>query len=137
MGHSGSAYRRTGFYLDKRNGKFLGVCSGIADYTGFDALWVRVALVVLTIMGAGPFSIIAYFVVAWLADVKPYGRYAEEEADPEDRRFWQKTRASAGRSVREVRASFRDIDRRLSDIEVGYTSGGARLASEIEALRGK
>lgn len=131
------AHRRTGFYLDKRNGKFLGVCAGIADYTGFDALWIRVGLVVLTIMGGGPFTVIAYFVIAWLAEVKPYSLYAEEDADPEDRRFWQKTRASAGRSVRDVRASFRDIDRRLRDIEVGYTSGSARLSNEIEALRGK
>ena len=27
---------RTQFYLDKPNGKVSGVCSGIADYTGFD-----------------------------------------------------------------------------------------------------
>ncbi len=128
------AYRRTGFYLDKANGKFLGVCSGVADYTGFDALWVRVALVVLTVMGGGPFTIIAYFVVAWLADDKPR-RLLVEEADPEDREFWRKTRASAGRGVRDVRARFRDIDRRIADIEAGYTSKGSRLASEIEALR--
>jgi phage shock protein C len=128
------AYRRTGFYLDKVNGKFLGVCSGIADYTGFDALWVRVGLVTVTIMGGGPFTIIAYFVIAWLADVKPT-RLLSEEADPEDREFWRKTRASAGRGVRDVRARFRDIDRRIADIEAGYTSKGSRLASEIEALR--
>ena len=39
--------RRTRFYLDKRNGKFLGVCSGIADYTGIDPLLVRVGFVLL------------------------------------------------------------------------------------------
>jgi phage shock protein C len=131
------AHRRTGFYLDKRNGKFMGVCAGVADYTGFDVLWVRVGLVLATLFGGGPFTIIGYLVVGWVADKKPHSIYESEEADPEDRQFWQKTRASAGRSVREVRSSFRDIDRRLRDVEVGYTSSGARLSSEIEALRGK
>ena len=27
---------RTRFYRDKRNGKVMGICAGIADYTGFD-----------------------------------------------------------------------------------------------------
>ena len=27
---------RTRFYRDKANGKLMGVCAGIADYTGFD-----------------------------------------------------------------------------------------------------
>ena len=30
---------RTKFYLDKANGKWLGVCSGLADYTGIDVIW--------------------------------------------------------------------------------------------------
>ncbi|QMW24377.1 envelope stress response membrane protein PspC [Sandaracinobacteroides saxicola] len=131
------AYRRTGFYLDKRNAKFMGVCSGIADYTGFDALWVRVGLVLVTIMGGGPFTIIAYLVIGWMASDKPHGAYVNDDIDPEDRQFWQKTRASAGRGIREVRSSFRDIDRRLRDIEIGYTSGSSRLSNEIEALRSK
>ncbi|MFX8731571.1 PspC domain-containing protein, partial [Acinetobacter baumannii] len=33
--------QRPRLYRDKVNGKFLGVCAGIADYTGIDALWVR------------------------------------------------------------------------------------------------
>lgn len=126
--------RRTGFYLDKRNGKFLGVCAGIADYTGFDVLWVRVATVVGTLF-AFPFPAIVYLVIGWMADPKPYALYAEEEADPEERQFWQKTRAAPGRTIREVRSSFRDIDRRLRDIELTYTSPNHRLAREIDELK--
>ncbi len=33
----------TQFYLDKQNAKWLGVCSGLAAYSGVDVLWVRVA----------------------------------------------------------------------------------------------
>lgn len=126
--------RRTGFYLDKRNGKFMGVCSGIADYTGFDVLWVRIGFVLTTLFGF-PFPLIAYFVIGWMADAKPGSLYAFEDADPEDRQFWQKTRAAPGRSIREVRSTFRDVDRRLRDIEMSYTSPNHRLAREIDELR--
>ena len=124
--------RRTRFYLDKPNGKFLGVCSGIADYTGIDVLFVRVATVLLTIFATGGAGFIAYFVVAWLADKKPR---EFDYSDREDRKFWQKVRARPGASVRDVRAKFRDIDRRLADVETHVTSQNRRLADEIEALR--
>ena len=126
--------RRTRFYLDKRNAKFLGVCSGVADYTGIDVLLIRVGFVLINFatgfFGGGGFLV--YFLTAWLAEDKP--RQFDDE-DREDRKFWQKVRARPGSSVRDVRASFRDIDRRLADVEAHVTSHNRRLADEIEALR--
>ncbi|CAN5388325.1 envelope stress response membrane protein PspC [soil metagenome] len=122
---------RTKFYLDKQNSKWLGVCSGIADYTGIDATWVRVGTVVLTIAGGFPWTLIAYWLVAWMADAKPYGLYE----DREDQKFWQGVRSNPTRSTAEVRSKFRDIDRRLGDIETMYTSRNTRLADEIDSLR--
>ena len=43
--------------------------------------------------------------------------------------------ASPSRSVRDVRSTFRDLDRRLADIETHVTSGNMSLANEIEKLR--
>jgi phage shock protein C len=60
------------FYLDKRNAKFLGVCAGIADYFNVDRLLVRIGTVLVTILISG-LPIIAYFVIAWLAEAKPNG----------------------------------------------------------------
>jgi phage shock protein C len=91
-----------------------------------------VGVALASLIGA-PFPIIAYFLVGWIADDKPGTLY---DADPEDKQFWQKTRAAPGRSIREVRSSFRDIDRRLRDIELQYTSPNHRLAREIDDLRG-
>ena len=122
--------RRTRFYLDKQNGKFLGVCAGISDYTGIDVLFVRVGFVLL--MCATGFAVLGYFAAAWFADKKP--RELDYE-DREDRQFWQKVRARPGNSIRDVRSSFRDIDRRLADVETHITSQNRRLADEIEALR--
>jgi phage shock protein PspC (stress-responsive transcriptional regulator) len=66
---------RTKFYLDKQNAKYKGVCAGIADYTGVDVLWVRVAMVLLTFAGGFPWTLIAYWLVAWMGEAKPYGLY--------------------------------------------------------------
>jgi phage shock protein C len=125
--------RKTRFYLDKRNARFMGVCAGIADFFGVDALWIRVGAV-LGVFATG-WLIIAYFAIAFLAQPKPDDLYELLDADPEERRFWQKARLSPRRSVREVRSTFRDIDRRLASIEAQYTSSSHRLAREIDALK--
>ena len=122
--------RRTKFYLDKQHGKWMGVCSGIADYTGIDALWLRVGAIVLTIAGSG-MLIIAYLAIGLLATKKPIGLY--DSADEE--KFWQRVRTNPARSARDVRAKMRDIDRRLADMELYYTSRNTQLANEIDALR--
>ncbi len=121
---------RTQFYLDKRNAKFKGVCAGIADYTGIDVTWVRIATVVLAFF-THLLAIAAYFVIAWVAQDRPSDLYQT----PDDERFWQGVRSNTKRSTTEVRSKFRDIDRRLADMEAFYTSRNTQLASEIEKLR--
>ncbi|MEQ9663121.1 MAG: envelope stress response membrane protein PspC [Parasphingopyxis sp.] len=122
--------RRTKFYLDKQNAKWLGVCSGVADYTGIDVLWVRVLTVLTTLFFFQPLFVV-YFVVGWLAPKKPLGLYGTEE----EAKFWQGTRANPHRTVNGLRSRFRDIDRRLADVEIMVTSRNNRLAQEIDALR--
>lgn len=58
------------FYLDKRNGMLAGVCSGIADYTGWDRTLIRIATVLGTILAWGGL-ILVYILFAWIADAKP------------------------------------------------------------------
>ncbi len=115
---------RTKFYLDKQNAKWSGVCAGIADYTGFDVTLIRIGAVLLTLMTTG-WIIVAYFIAAWLAPKKPLGLYDTLE----DQKFWQGVRQSPARSARDVRAKFRDVDRRLADVETYYTSRNSSLAN--------
>ncbi len=126
--------RRTKFYLDKRNRKWLGVCAGLADYTGVDVTLVRVGVVLLTLLGGFPWTLVAYWVVNWLATDRP-GEF--DSMSKEDEKFWQTVRARPGRSVRDVHSKFRDIDRRIADIEAHVTSSpsSSALAKEIDALR--
>ncbi|MBA3054857.1 MAG: envelope stress response membrane protein PspC [Sphingomonadales bacterium] len=122
--------RHTRFYRDKINGRFLGVCSGIADYTGIDVMWVRIAAIALTVCGMG-FLPLLYFLIGMMAPAKPAHLYA----DSAEQRFWQGVRQSPGRTAREVRAKFRDIDHRLAEVESFYVSSNPRLSAEIERLR--
>ena len=121
---------RTRFYRDKVNGKVMGVCAGIADYTGVETIWVRLGAIALVLMGVG-LVIPAYFIVAFFANKKPAHLYV----DRGEQKFWQGVRQSPTRTAREVRASFRDIDRRLADIETYYVTSNPRLSAEIERLR--
>ena len=121
---------RTQFYLDKQHAKYKGVCAGIADYTGIDVTWVRVAAVALLIF-THLLAAAAYLVIAWVAQDKPRDLYQT----PDDARFWQGVRSNTKRSTTEVRSKFRDIDRRLADIETFYTSRNTQLSSEIDQLR--
>lgn len=121
---------RTSFYRDKQNAKLMGICSGIADYTGINAIWVRLAAIGLVFMTGGgiiPF----YFLAGFLANKKPPHLYV----DSQEQKFWQRVRQSPARTARDVRASFRDIDRRLADVEHYYVSANPRLSEEIERLR--
>ena len=123
--------KHTKFYLDKMNAKWKGVCAGIADYTGVDVLWVRLGAVMLTLMGGFPWTLVAYFVAAWMAEKKPMGMYT----DSQDQKFWQGVRQSPARTTRDIKSRFRAIDGRLADIEMYYVSANKQLADEIDSLR--
>jgi phage shock protein C len=122
---------RTRFYKDKRNGKVMGVCAGIADYAGIDVTIVRI-LMFLAIWLSGGGILPVYLVAGLIANDKP--RELSNDS-PEDKRFWQQVRASPARTARDIRASMRSIERRLGDVESYVLSNNRSLAREIEQLR--
>ena len=115
------------FELDRANGKFLGVCAGIAEATGWDATLIRVAVVVATI--AFPWTLLGYFGAAWLGKPKAADRYDDLGASFGDRPSSRKS------SAFEVRRTTTEIDRRLAEVETYVTSQNSSLAREIESLR--
>lgn len=122
---------RTRFYRDSRNGKVMGVCAGIADYTGFDVSLVRVCMVAAVFLSGG--SIIPFYLIAGF--VTPKKPRELDYGGVEDRQFWQGVRASPARAARDIRSRFKDIDRRLADIESYVTTENRTLAREIDQLR--
>ncbi|KWV90847.1 envelope stress response membrane protein PspC [Erythrobacter sp. YT30] len=121
---------RTTLYRDQHNAKILGVCAGIAEYTGVKRFWVRAAAVFLTFATQG-FALLAYVIAGFVLKKKPPHLYK----DVAEQKYWQGIRQSPKRTAREIRARFRDIDRRLVDVETHYVSNNTRLTAEIERLR--
>jgi phage shock protein C len=109
------------FALDRTNGKLMGVCAGIADATGWDATLVRVGVVVATLLGGFPWTLIAYFVVALIAKPRAADRFESFAPRP--------------RSAADLKHSSTDLDRRLAEIDSYMTSQNNSLAREIESLR--
>lgn len=122
---------RTTLYRDKQNGKFMGVCAGIADYTGITAMWVRIGFVISLFTPMSGITLPGYFIAGFLLNKKPDGLYE----DRAEQKYWQGVRQSPKRTAREVRSRFRDIDRRLAEVESYYVSSNPRLSAEIERLR--
>ena len=124
--------RRTTLYRDKQNAKLMGVCSGIADYTGVNALWVRLGFLLALLSGfLSPIVIPVYFLAGLLLNKKP----AELYTDLAEQKYWQGVRQSPKRTAREIRARMKDVDRRLADVEAHYVSSNPRLTAEIDRLR--
>ena len=101
------------FTLNKRDGKLMGVCAGLADYTGIDALWIRVAAVALLLAGFGSLAVI-YLVIGFAAN------------DDHD----------APRRQESISARYApDRANAFSDVESYYSASNSRLSREIDSLR--
>jgi phage shock protein C len=109
------------FYLDKANGKVFGVCSGLANHMNWDPTFVRVAVVLLTLI-TFPWGLVAYGAAAMIGKKRP-DVHGGEAVRP------------LRTSTYELNRSMRDIDRRMAEIETYVTAQNTPLAREIESLR--
>lgn len=105
------------FEVDRENGKIAGVCAGLANHVGVDATIIRIALVVVTVLGAFPWTLIAYAVAALVGRPARHAAYAP---------------IARGEDSRE---RMRNLDLRMQAIETYVTSSNSELAREIEELR--
>ena len=55
------------FRLDKTNAKVMGVCAGLANYTGIETVWIRVGFVAASLLGFGS-PVLIYLVIGLVAD---------------------------------------------------------------------
>jgi phage shock protein C len=53
--------------LDKANKKILGVCAGLANWTGIDAMIIRLVFAVATVVGFGS-PVLIYILLAMILD---------------------------------------------------------------------
>jgi phage shock protein C len=93
------------FYLDKPHAKVMGVCAGIAAYTGWDALWVRLGTVAAVLMGFG-LLIPIYLVIALVASAKTHCDGAEIYARPRDASGYRSRFADIQAELRHLEGRF-------------------------------
>lgn len=113
-------------YLDKQNAKISGVCAGVADYFGLDPMIVRIATVLIALLGGG-LSILGYILLAIFLDTKPLDMFESKK----ESEFWKSVRTEPSNTVSDVRYKFRDIERRLRATEAHVTSPQYNLHREI------
>ena len=135
------------FRRNKIDGVFGGVCAGFADWTGIDAIWVRLGFIALVLFAG--FPLIAYFVL-WIlvpADNRaPYYREAREAVRAERRRDRKRRkvhstvmaeRSRPSTNLTDVRSKFRSIETRMQDLERSITSKEWQLRRDFRDLEDK
>lgn len=117
-----------GFEVDRRDGKLLGVCAGLADATGVDAVIYRIGFVLGTLLLGGVHGI------PWALAI--YGALALIGGGAR-RRAGAAARAQGAQGAQGARSPAHERARALSAqaIETCAASDNSALAREIDALR--
>lgn len=104
--------RQGGIYR-ARDGVFLGVCKGIADYFDFSVFWVRIALVIVFIF-SGFWPVIGlYLVAAFFMKPVPVKPFDSEE----EREFYHSYVNSPNSAAQRLKKKFQELDRRIRRME--------------------
>jgi len=145
--HFRSLDYRKPIHRNTRDKRLAGVCAGVADYLEVSPFWIRL-LTVLSLFVFGPFTVFGYIVCIFLLDPDPFlederrrrrsrrrsrSRRAEPEADADSAAGMAATRPDReGGKTETCAASFRDLEKRLREIEAYMTSKRFRLHCEIK-----
>ncbi len=116
-------------YRDKRHGWIAGVCAGIADYYSIQTGWVRLACGLGALLFS-PTVPILYLLAAFLLPVRPEKLYR----DARDEAFWRRYRSSPRDTLAETRRRFRQLDKRLGQLERYVTSSRFDLDRQFSDL---
>lgn len=121
---------RNRLYRDTEDRVFFGVCSGVADYFGFDVKLTRI-LVAVGAFFFFPTIVVIYVILGLLLDEAPHNGRRKPREDFALRR---RVRSEPHATLRSVRHRFREMDRRLQRLEKYVTSKKYNLQREIDGL---
>ena len=120
----------TGLYRDPKHAKIAGVCAGLADYFGVNRRGLRIALVILSVVGFFGPVFVGYVVLAVLLRPKP----AHLFKDKDDEAFWRSVNRRPADTVSGLARRFREIDDRMVKIERRVTSPDEVLRAQFKNL---
>ncbi len=106
-------YEKKGGIYRARNGVFLGVCKGIADYFDLSVFWVRMAMVIVFIF-SGFWPVIGiYLVAAFFMKPKPVKPIESEQ----EREFYDSYVHSPKTAAQRLKRKFEEMERRIRNME--------------------
>jgi phage shock protein C len=106
-------YERQGGIYRARDGVFLGVCKGIAEYFDLSVFWVRIALVIVFIFSGFWPVIGVYLVAAFFMKPQPVKPIESEE----EREFYDSYVHSPKTAAQRLKKRFEELDRRIRNME--------------------
>ncbi len=133
-------YEYTGPHKLRRNkidGVIGGVCAGIGDYLGLDAIIVRIVFILLLIFTGLPIIVYPILWVCIPSDKRaPYIREYREarKAKRSHREARTETPIARTSNFRDTKSKFRSLEARLQDLERSVTSKEWRLNREFRDL---
>ncbi len=125
-----------------RDKRIAGVCAGIADYLEVSPFWIRV-LTILSLFILGPFTLFGYIVCIFLLDPDPFlederrqrrrrrRSHSRRRETPEPDEAEGKPQRKGG-AAEDCAGTFRDLEKRLREMEAYMTSKRFRLHCEIK-----
>ncbi len=132
---------------DSANGKILGVCAGLASYTGIER-WVVRIIAVTALIFLNWVALVAYLVAGLI--LEPEDGRRRRRAVPRRHRSRRAERRAArrepapepaapaeyspGQRLREVREGFDEIELRIRRMETHVTSGNYELQRELRKI---
>jgi len=116
-------------WRDPENGIIAGVMAGVAAYVGIRP-WQARALALLALMFFTPYAFLAYVAAAFLLKRRPEARPLSPEAEG----FWRSMSRDPRGTFGTLRYRFREIDRRIADIEKIVTGSDFKLRREFRDL---
>jgi phage shock protein C len=129
---STDSLRRRRLYQNRENGLVFGICTGIANYFGFDVAITRILTALSLLFFTFPTSV-AYLLLALLLPKKPRGLGHSDGRGTDE--LQRQVRSSPHETLESVRYRFRDLDARLQNLEKYLTSSRFKLDRELDSLK--
>ena len=120
---------------NKIDGVLGGVCAGIGDYVGLDAILVRIMFVLLIVFTGFPLFI--YFILWIFIPKDSRAPYRREYREAHKARQTARERHEAPvrtASFRDVKSKFRSLETRMQDLERSITSKEWQLRRDFRDL---
>lgn len=111
-------YDRQGGIYRARDGVFLGVCKGVAEYFDLSLFWIRMGMIVFFIFSGFWPVIGVYLVAAFFMKPKPVKPIRSEE----EREFYNSYVHSPKSAAQRLKKKFSDLDRRIRRMEDEVTA---------------